>query len=836
MGSLILFGAVRTVFFAFFAFTSLFCLLAFVPFTYQEFHKAGLFPSLRVFAAVHHWLHLLVALAGLASLALDRPHGAPLPRASRWGRRLFTFWMITQSLLLLPSAVVGRLENNGMSFLWAVLALAPLVLLAVLDWCDGLRAVKWSEQPCPEDAAVFRAAWQSALFLALVSTAWAYIRVGGGQDWSAGAGVFAAGWNLLSHILVLMMLFTALNLLVVISGWLRAPAKWQFVLCHLFGAAIFWLVARSVVFAAISFQGWRADLYAGTLALTLAGLLSGATLRANLWRPLTVDSGLAMALWIRRPAARSTLHVMVSLALTGALGGAILLPASRMDWNFLVQKLLVLAIWVLVFRICYQQAFATPALRRRSFAAVFAVLAVLAGYRSMQAAQRTLWRVTNSSLRSDQFLDKYSGYDVSFRLAREIVTPRVHVDPEFYAFLTRNTNLPRSAPAKPVDVNIVEDLRPGQTPRPNIFVIVIDSLRADYLSPYNSAVEFTPNIGEFGKDSAVFERAFSHYGGTGLSEPSIWVGGMMLHKQYVTPFSPMNALQKLLEVEGYRAFISRDTILQTVVTPWKNFTPLDAKTSHMDYDLCRSLGELEGKIAAEGYPKSGVFAYTQPLNIHIARINQEGGKPIDDHSYGAFYSPYASRLRRIDGCFGNFLQFLKQHGLYEDSIVVLTADHGDSLGEDGRWGHAYTIYPEVIRVPLLFHLPQAMRSLHHSPKIPAFSTDITPSLYYLLGHRPVLKHQFQGRPLFTERPEEQGAYRRNYYLVASSYAAVYGVLSGDGTRLFISDGVNYRDSVFDLSSYAGSGSRAPSSVRSEFQSLIREEIESLANWYGVPSH
>src|SRR5258708_26091575 len=55
----------------------------------------------------------------------------------------------------------------------------------------------------------------------------------------------------------------------------------------------------------------------------------------------------------------------------------------------------------------------------------------------------------------------------------------------------------------------------------------------------------------------------SHYGGTGLSEPSIWMGGMMVHKQYVTPFAPMNALQKLLETDGYRSFVTRDSILRS---------------------------------------------------------------------------------------------------------------------------------------------------------------------------------------------------------------------------------------------------------------------------------
>ena len=98
---------------------------------------------------------------------------------------------------------------------------------------------------------------------------------------------------------------------------------------------------------------------------------------------------------------------------------------------------------------------------------------------------------------------------------------------------------------------------------PHIFIFVIDSLRQDYLSPYNPGVTFTPAIDAFARDSVVFKRAFTQYGATGLSEPSIWVGGLLVHKQYVMPFAPMNALHKLLAADGYQRFISRDTILRT---------------------------------------------------------------------------------------------------------------------------------------------------------------------------------------------------------------------------------------------------------------------------------
>jgi hypothetical protein len=165
-------------------------------------------------------------------------------------------------------------------------------------------------------------------------------------------------------------------------------------------------------------------------------------------------------------------------------------------------------------------------------------------------------------------------------------------DGGFFRFLTQNTNIPRSTPIAPAPMNLVAHMTPTSSPKPNIFMIVVDSLRRDYLSPYNRDVDFTPNIERFAGESVVMENAFTHYGGTGLSEPSIWVGGMMIHKQYVTPFAPMNSLQKLIETDGYHAFVTRDHSFTTVVV-YRSPTELIFKHRHMNYDLT-SLSELEG--------------------------------------------------------------------------------------------------------------------------------------------------------------------------------------------------------------------------------------------------
>src|SRR5262249_32258016 len=281
----------------------------------------------------------------------------------------------------------------------------------------------------------------------------------------------------------------------------------------------------------------------------------------------------------------------------------------------------------------------------------------------------------------------------------------------FYKLLALHTNIPRSIATAPVDVDPAGPLGPSPTPgpKPNIFLIVIDSLRRDYLGAYNGAVNFTPAIDAFARQSKVFRNTFTRYGGTGLAEPSIWVGGMLLHKQYVTPFYPMNALTKLVEAEQYQSYVSVDPILRVIVKSTPNLVELDVNRSNMEYRLCSSLEDLEGKLEGRA-PGKPVFAYTQPQDIHISVINREKNSVIDGGQYGGFYAPYPSRVRRMDGCFGNFVRFLKARGMFENSIIALTADHGDSLGEEGRWGHAYALVPEVVRVPLIVHVPKAYQA------------------------------------------------------------------------------------------------------------------------------
>jgi arylsulfatase A-like enzyme len=203
----------------------------------------------------------------------------------------------------------------------------------------------------------------------------------------------------------------------------------------------------------------------------------------------------------------------------------------------------------------------------------------------------------------------------------------------------------------------------------------------------------------------------------------------------------------------------------------------------------------------------------------------------DGESYPGFFERVAAQVRRIDRCFGGFVGHLKRLGLYDRSIIVLTSDHGDSLGEEGRFGHSYTLFPEVMRVPLIIKLPASMAGAATDLTRVSFTTDITPTLYALLGYEPEALGPRNGAPLFGKTPDED-ARRRDPFLLSSSYGAVYGMLRHNGRALYIADAVEGRDYAYDLSD-GGLGHRVQitDAMRELNWRLIREEVARIADQY-----
>jgi len=830
--------AARLVFSAFFIIASIYCLLAYIPFTYQQVVAGGLFPWLTAFVRFFPFLYW-VALAAAGLTLLPELRG-PTTRNASIG---FLAFFGLAGVVLTFRPLLPSLHNDSRSLVWSFLALLPLFFLAAIDMLSCRSELAWSGSIEGEEGRVFYVACASALLLAPLYAAIYFVRCSlgwatmpGGHAWS-----LSLQWTVGSHLLVFMMLVLILDFIIAFSRLFATPPKVEFLLSLALVLLVLWTTLRFVVFLPLSFTGNRATLVALVLAASLVAVIASLNLRMYRREDGPIESGLDLLIYpMRALRSASRINRLCFLLLIPGVAYLLAIEAAAMDWGFLLQKLTVILIWGLTLASLYTFI---PAGRRTGRPALMYGMAVviLGGYITLLVGQRALLASSGGSGEGPkQFLGEYADFDISFRVAHDmlsgspggILTSSPAVD-QFYSFLGENTDIPRSTRVEPVTVNLVSHLAPSGEPKPNIFIFVIDSLRRDYLSPYNSAVTFTPSVDSFGGESVVMENAFTQYGGTGLSEPCIWAGAVLLHQEYTTPFYPMNALEKLLETDQYRPYISDDNILRIILNPSFPRVRLDDGIGTMDLDLCRTARELTEKLDKRGNRGEPVFSYTQSQNIHISVVNREGRSVPPGEGYPGFDPAVASRLARIDKCFGEFIAYLKKSGLYDNSIIVLAADHGDSLGEGGRMGHAYTIFPEIVRVPLIIHLPPALKtSVWYDSKSVAFLTDITPTLYYLLGHRPIQRNGIYGRPLFTHEEGEQSQYLRDSYLMASSYGPVYGILRA-GTVLYIADGLNYEDYLFDATAGpAGTDRHLDDAARADYRSRIVKNILSIDRYYG----
>ena len=822
-----LFVIARFCFCAFILVTSAYCLLAYIPFTYQWVISFNLVSWLPGFVKFHPYLYWLVLGMVAATLA---------PELRRENTR-----RLTAGFLLLNAAagvaltlrpLLSELQNDGLSFIWSMAWLFPLLWLGAIDYTAKAREIRWTAV-AGHDRQMLLAAGFTAVFVSVLYCGLFYVRfVSSASEPSQSSGqIIAIGWSLASHLFAFGLLFAALKIINAIAKRFPRGAKVEFLLCHLLAAVWCAVVIRKVILPAIAFNNRLADLFSLVAGLSIAVFIMGLNLRQPARGDGKVSGGLGFALApLTLPGLSRTSGVIMWGAVVALFAWAVPAAVAMKDWDFLLQKLSAIAIWPLSFAAFHRLA--SRATNRQYNTAVVVLIAasIFGVYKLVDSAKLNIPFFAGATADVSAALERYSAYDVSFRVIREVSSQSP--DDSLYEYLREYTNILPSTRVAPVQVSLVESLKRTEDDRPNIFIFVVDSLRRDYLSPYNKAVGFTPNIERFAQESVVMENAFTRYGGTALSEPAIWAGAMLLHKQYVLPFYPMNSLQKLLDTDEYQSFISMDPILKELLRPSASIEELDKRPDTHNFDFCWSLKELEKRID-ERQTSRPVFAYTQPWNIHTHVIAVEGRTVAGGEEFPGFWAPYASRVKYMDACLGEFVAYLKARGLYDNSVVILTSDHGDALGEDGRWGHSYWVYPEIMKIPLIVHLPPRLQSrLTWDAKSVAFSTDITPSLYYLLGHKPIVANRLFGRPLFVAAEQEQREYLQDSYVVASSYGAAYGVVSGNGRWLFVADGVKDRDHFFDLTDESkGRLDHFTSATRAEQQQLIRDYIGAINEFY-----
>jgi hypothetical protein len=828
---------------SFFFVTSVYCLLAYSPFTYQQFIKPNVSAGASEFAVWHAHLHVLVLSITALTLAPymdDRARRGPawLGWSYLGASVALGVWLFMNPLWLMEG-------TSRTSLILAIASALPPVWLAVFDHV-ALRDVHRGARGDRRESHVGRlwtTCWMTGAFVFGVYALAAPLRLQltGGIALSFEGMLLAWTVSALAHLTAFTLIYLVL---VAVRGLAvlgpRSPGQVEYWLLWAVSAAAIALVLVRVMLAPIAIRGPAAWIVSTSIAVALVCAWSGVAQhriagRGSIRRtpdPTALDAWLAPIAWAgsRRAAAIGLVIAPVAVHL-------LIARVATFDWEFMLQKLATLGLWLAAFGFMHAlTAGGRPARAMSTTARTAVPVAVIALFAAAQVLLPRLPARVQARVNPEFALDGYAAVDPSFRIAQDMLVSRTSADAAaFYAYLRANTEI-QDPRIEAVDIDFAHGLARSSEPPPNVFLLIIDSLRRDYVSPYNAAVSFTPAIGAFASDSFVFKRAFSRYGGTGLSVPAIWAGSMVIHKQYVTPFAPTNALEKLLDANAYRRLITEDHITEELFAPSPETTGLDHNIPEMLHTFCRTVAEIGRHLEArrDGQP---LFVMTRPLDLHIGNV--ASAKVPPGESYPGFHGPYAARVRRIDACFGELVSTLKRLGLYDNSIIVITSDHGDSLGEGQRWGHGFTAFPEVLRIPLIIHLPPALRSRVSADLARvSFSTDITPTLYALLGESiPVgrprgTRDLLTGSPLFVEPSADLSWRRRESYLVASSYGPVFGLLGRNGGRLYVTDAVENREYAYDLGA-DGMDVRVgiTDAERQASRNAIREQIAELAAWY-----
>jgi hypothetical protein len=795
--------------------TSIYCLLAFLPYTYFALIKAPAYPWMPWFSHYHGFLYWLALLAAAA--------------AGWTGKKKPSDSLLLGTLALAGIYLVARpfmpsLQNNWTAYRWSLAALLPLMAVAIWDLRQHWPAAE------AERSDISLLEYSSGIWVAAAVTAL----------YAAGDVVrnhfekepvrfdFAkfelTGWSLISHILVATIVITVLNLIRLSTRRARRPTSLRLALNGLVIAFVIGIALNHFLASALSFEGWAAYLYATVFAIAITLLLGSLVLPSvTTAQRSRADEGLRARLTIAAIAAPMSI---LAVAMPTIIGSG--------DWNGVLQGTFTVFFWI-VLSLC---AYALRPNRKRYSAVTLLAVLFLAGfgYKSLQATEifwgRPLGTTDDDVARA---LETYAAHDASFQLAHHILgNSREAPCGDLCRILRQHTNI-RDAEAK-IDVKLVDPLVATTGERPNIFILVIDSMRPDYLGAYNPKVDFTPNLDAFARDGVALRNVFTQYAGTTLSEPAIWSGAMLLHAHYMQPFSKVNSLEKLANADGYQMVVSYDTVLSQILAPSDNLVKIDTdKPLWNRFEACSTLQQLASTLDARADRTKPLLFYAQPMNVHqFAHNNMPGANDPDWHLRPGFNDRVAHEVHQVDGCLGSFFAYLKARGLYEQSIIIVTSDHGDATGEFGRYSHSTSIFPEVIHVPLLVHLPANLRSklVYDDDRLTAL-TDITPSLYYMLGHRPIRSNPIFGRPLFAETREELDRGRRNELFLASDERAVYGLLADNGRFLYTTYDSPAKSFLFDLTRDPNAEhNMLTEPLQQEYAQQVIEHLHAVADFYG----
>ncbi len=319
--------------------------------------------------------------------------------------------------------------------------------------------------------------------------------------------------------------------------------------------------------------------------------------------------------------------------------------------------------------------------------------------------------------------------------------------------------------------------RPEHRPM-NVIIVTMDTTRADHLSVYGYPENTTPSLSRLAGKSTVFERCLTAVPITLPSHTTIFTGlyppthGVRDNNSFYVP----DRVDTLAEILGRAG--------------WQTAAFVGAFPVSSIFNLDQGFDLYDDRFS---YPTEGFDRFQPQKQIFYAerkadKVTREAIKWLEgDHSKTPFFlwlhyfdphqpqdpppffqelfpqSAYDAEIAFVDDGIGAVLRTLEDKGLAEDTIVIITADHGESLGEHGEETHAILLYDATLRVPLIIHDPRHSLRRRVTPLVRTI--DIMPTALDLVGLE--IPSDIQGESLlplmngqeFTPRE----AYHETYY-------------------------------------------------------------------------
>ena len=240
----------------------------------------------------------------------------------------------------------------------------------------------------------------------------------------------------------------------------------------------------------------------------------------------------------------------------------------------------------------------------------------------------------------------------------------------------------------------------------HVVLISMDTTRADYLSCYGYARPTTPNIDALAKEGYLFSHTIAPIPLTLPAHTSMLTGTIPphhgRHENKDPYFDPsLITLATLLKMKGYStgAFVGSQ-ILNGSFGLDRGFDIYDDQFANPD-DSQRQADEVN-RVAfgwLEKQKKKPVFLFLHYYDPHDAY------DPPEPFATTFKESLYAGEIAYTDHCIGKVIDKLKSLDMYESSLIIVTGDHGELLGEHGETTHMYFIYQSAIKVPFVCKLP-----------------------------------------------------------------------------------------------------------------------------------